>query len=119
VVLSTVDQAALKANFTCVKQTVSCQQVAELETHLRRTGGKLVGRCPLVDHEESTGSFYCYPNVGGFYDSWWCFGCNRGGDVIDLYEGVMGWDRKPASTLKLLAERFGLKLWREEDLMSE
>ncbi len=110
----------MEANFACVKAVVGCEQVAELETHLRRTGGgKLVGRCPLLGHDERTGSFYCYPNEGGFYDSWWCFGCSRGGDVIDLYEGVMGWGREPVSTLRLLAERFGVRLWREEDLMGE
>ena len=118
--MRTVDQAALKANFACVKAVVGCEQVAELETYLRPTGGgRLVGRCPLADHEDKSPSFYVYSNQGGFYDSWYCFGCSRAGDVIDLYEGVMGWGREPVSTLKQLAERFGVKLWRDEDLMSE
>jgi DNA primase len=116
----TVDDGALEANFACVKGAIGCEQVAEMETYLKPAGGgKLLGRCPCIDHEDGTPSFYCYPNDGGFYDSWWCYGCNRGGDVIDLYEGVMGWRREPVSTLRLLAERFGLKLWRPEDLMSD
>jgi hypothetical protein len=44
-------------------------------------GGKAYfdGRCPLPDHEDKSPSFYIYPP--GRY---WCFGCGRGGDVVDL-----------------------------------
>jgi hypothetical protein len=33
----------------------------------------------LPDHEDKTPSFYIYPP-----GRWWCYGCNRGGDVVDL-----------------------------------
>ena len=48
----TVDEAALEANFAGVKGAIRVEQVAELETHLRRTGAHLKGLCPLPDHDE-------------------------------------------------------------------
>lgn len=44
---------------------------------LRKSGNKLVGRCPF--HDEKSGSFFIYKDQ----NSWWCFGaCQEGGDVI-------------------------------------
>lgn len=43
-----------------------------------------VGLCPL--HEERTPSFRIYPNN----NSWYCFGCGEGGDVIDLVMKTQG-----------------------------
>jgi hypothetical protein len=116
----TVDAAVLEANFACVKGRVGCDQVAEIETELRPISGKLLGRCPLPDHEDHTPSFYLYANEHpGFYDSWWCFGCGRGGDVVDLWQAQQGPFGNLVMAMEDLAERFDLKLWREEDLMSE
>lgn len=119
--MRTIGPAVLEANIACVKGTVGCDRVAELETVLRPAGGKLVGRCPLPDHEDRTPSFYCYAGEhAGFYDSSWCFGCSRGGDVIDLYGLLKGWDHGPVWwSLEGLAQDFGFKLWRDDDLMSE
>lgn len=49
-----------------------------LNQEFRRSGSNLVGRCPF--HDENTPSFYIYvqENRG------WCFGCNNGGDTIDI-----------------------------------
>ncbi len=44
---------------------------------LRRSGQNLIGRCPL--HEEKTPSFYIYLKNNSFY----CFGCSTGGNVIN------------------------------------
>ena len=33
----------------------------------------------MPDHDEKTPSFYIYP-----LGRWWCYGCDRGGDVVDL-----------------------------------
>jgi DNA primase len=115
----TVDEAALEANFACVKGAIGCDSVAELETELRRTGDLLKGRCPLPDHEDRTPSFYCYPNGGGFYASWWCFGCDSGGDVVDLWQAQQGPFGNLVMAMEDLAGHFGLKLWRPEDLMSD
>ncbi|MBA3424598.1 MAG: hypothetical protein H0U04_08650 [Rubrobacter sp.] len=47
---------------------------------MRRVGDRWVARCPLPDHDERTASFTVYPGDRG----WWCYGCGRGGDVVDL-----------------------------------
>jgi len=47
------------------------------DTNLRRSGANLIGLCPL--HEEKTPSFYIYLKNNSFY----CFGCSAGGNVIN------------------------------------
>lgn len=46
--------------------------------HLRKVGNTFIGLCPL--HKERTPSFVVYPNS----NSWYCYGCNIGGDAITL-----------------------------------
>jgi len=60
---------------------VPIEEVARRYTKLESFGGKawFTGRCALPDHEGKTASFYIYPP--GRY---WCYGCSRGGDVVDL-----------------------------------
>lgn len=43
---------------------------------LRKMGGKLWGKCEF--HAEKTASFAIYLNQ----NSWWCYACSTGGDVI-------------------------------------
>ena len=64
-----------------VRQAVPIEEVARRYTDLEPLGGRawFTGRCPLPDHEDKTPSFYIYPP--GRY---WCYGCDRGGDVVDL-----------------------------------
>ena len=64
-----------------VRQAVPIEEVARHYTDLEPLGGRawFDGCCPLPDHEDKTPSFYIYP-PGRFY----CYGCNRGGDVVDL-----------------------------------
>ena len=64
-----------------VRGTVPIDEIARHYTDLEPLGGAawFTGRCPLPDHEDRTPSFYLYPQ--GRY---WCYGCNRGGDVVDL-----------------------------------
>ena len=88
--LRTVAEAALEANFAGVKGMIGCDQVAELEAELKRTGRLLKGSCPLPDHKDRSPSFYCYPDGHGLCSSWWCFGCDRGGDVVDLWQAQQG-----------------------------
>lgn len=45
---------------------------------LRTSGRRLVGRCPL--HDDHQPSFTIYPDT----DSYYCFGCGAGGDVLDF-----------------------------------
>jgi hypothetical protein len=64
-----------------VRDAAPIEEVARRYTKLEPFGGKawFTGRCPLPDHEDKTPSFYIYPP-----GRWWCYGCNRGGDVVDL-----------------------------------
>jgi DNA primase len=64
-----------------VREAVPVGEVARRYTDLEPFGGKawFTGHCPLPDHEDRTPSFYIYPP-----GRWWCYGCSRGGDVVDL-----------------------------------
>ena len=60
--------------------------------HLRRAGKEWVARCPLPDHADRTPSFA----VNQAKDLWWCHGCLRGGDVVELARLAWGYDRRDA-----------------------
>lgn len=109
----------LKANFEAVKAVVGCEQVAKFETELHSSGRTLVGSCPLKGHEDSSPSFYLYPidRKSNFYPRWKCFGCGRGGDVVDLWQSLYGPEGNVVFALQALAEHFNVKLWGEEELM--
>src|SRR5215211_2798923 len=44
-------------------------------------------RCPLPDHPDKSPSFVVYLDT----NSWHCFGCGRGGDVVDLARHAFGY----------------------------
>jgi hypothetical protein len=54
--------------------------------------GGLRRRCPLPDHEDQTPSFVLYPETQSFF----CFGCLHGGDVVELYRLAHGFDQREA-----------------------
>lgn len=60
--------------------------VGEIEKYLRVTkyGSKYKALCPF--HDEKTASFYIYPDSNSFY----CFGCHAGGDVIKFIQLISG-----------------------------
>jgi DNA primase len=64
-----------------VRDFVPLEDIAGRYTNLEWFGGNawFTGCCPLPDHEDRTASFYIYPP-----GRWWCYGCSRGGDVVDL-----------------------------------
>jgi hypothetical protein len=64
-----------------VREAVPIEEIARRYTELKPLGGRawFTGRCPLPDHPDNDPSFYIYPP-----GRWWCYGCNRGGDVVDL-----------------------------------
>jgi hypothetical protein len=64
--------------------------IAEHDTRLRRSGKTFTGRCPL--HDDRSPSFYIYPETNSFY----CFGCNQGGNTIDYVMQKEGLDFKRA-----------------------
>ena len=51
---------------------------------LRRSGRRLVGRCPF--HEDRDPSLVIYPQTSSYF----CFGCDAGGDVIDFVGRLRG-----------------------------
>lgn len=59
---------------------------------LRRRGKEWAGLCPLPGHEEKTPSFTLNPEKNVF----WCFGCLRGGDVVELARFAWGYDKSEA-----------------------
>ncbi len=64
---------------------------------LKKSGKTLVGLCPL--HKEKTPSFRVYPETNSFY----CFGCQKGGNVITLAEQLHGYSFPEA--VKLLINK--------------
>lgn len=69
-----LDYAALKARIDIADYVGRYTRLRPL------ANGRLVGRCPLPGHNDSTPSFWVYPESR----SWFCFGCNSGGDVFDF-----------------------------------
>jgi hypothetical protein len=64
-----------------IRAAVPMEEIARRYTELKPLSRRawFDARCPLPDHEDHDPSFYIYPP-----GRWWCYGCNRGGDVIDL-----------------------------------
>ncbi len=74
---------------------------------LHRRGRTCSGLCPF--HNEKTPSFHVYPENQSFY----CFGCGAGGDIITFAKKINNLDYVEA--VKLLASRVGMTLPEEED----
>src|SRR5215208_5946671 len=72
--------------------------------HMRRVGRTWVARCPLPDHEDKSPSFVVYPES----NSWFCYGCLRGGDVVELARYAWGYDKSEVATaVRILLMEFG------------
>ena len=74
---------------------------------LTSKGGNLIGLCPF--HNEKTPSFTVYPEKDSFY----CFGCGIGGDIIEFIQRIEKIDY--ISAVKLLAERSGVKITEDAE----
>jgi DNA primase len=71
---------------------------------LRRVGKEWVGRCPLEDHTDRTPSF----TVNEAKNLWWCHGCLRGGDVVELAHLAWRYDQRDAHVAaSMLLMEFG------------
>lgn len=63
---------------------VSLKDIGRERLKLRRSGSNFVGLCPF--HNERTPSFCIYTATNSFY----CFGCQRGGNVINFIRELEG-----------------------------
>ena len=71
-------------------------------TEIKRSGRQWMARCPL--HGERTPSLSVAPEKGVYY----CFGCQRSGDVITFVQEIEGLDF--AGAVEMLAGRAGIQL---------
>ncbi len=77
---------------------------------LRRSGSNLFGLCPF--HGEKTASFSVAPDKGIYY----CFGCHKGGGVINFQMEIEGLSYPDA--VRSLAKRAGLQVPEDEQYQS-
>lgn len=69
---------------------------------LKTAGNTMKGLCPF--HNEKTASFTVYPSTASYY----CFGCQNGGDVITFVRQIENLDYLEA--VKLLADKAGMSM---------
>ena len=77
---------------------------------LKRSGSNLFGLCPF--HGEKTASFSVAPDKGIYY----CFGCHKGGSVINFQMEIEGLSYPDA--VRALAKRAGLEVPEDEQYQS-
>ena len=78
--------------------------------NLKRSGSNLFGLCPF--HGEKTASFSVAPDKGIYY----CFGCHKGGSVINFEMEIEGLSYPDA--VRALAKRAGLEVPEDEQYQS-
>ena len=78
--------------------------------NLRRSGANLFGLCPF--HGEKTASFSVAPDKGIYY----CFGCHKGGGVINFQMELEGLSYPDA--VRALAKRVGMEVPEDEQYQS-
>ncbi|PWL59796.1 MAG: DNA primase [Oscillospiraceae bacterium] len=88
-----------------LKYRSDIEQVISSYVPLKRTGRNLKGLCPF--HSEKTPSFTVYPENQSFY----CFGCGAGGDVVTFIRKIENLEYVEA--LRFLAQRAGMTLPEE------
>ncbi len=82
------------------------EEVVGQYVNLRRSGSNLFGLCPF--HGEKTASFSVSPDKGIYY----CFGCHKGGSVINFQMEIEGMSYPDA--VRALARRAGMEVPDDE-----
>ena len=85
-----------------LQDKVDIESVISSSISLKRRGKNLVGLCPF--HNEKTPSFTVYPENNSFY----CFGCGAGGDVISFVRRMENLDYIEA--VKAVAQMAGVSM---------
>ena len=86
------------------------EEVVGQYVNLKRSGSNLFGLCPF--HGEKTASFSVAPDKGIYY----CFGCHKGGGVINFMMELEGLSYPDA--VRALAKRSGMEVPEDEQYQS-
>lgn len=86
------------------------EEVVGQYVSLKRSGANMFGLCPF--HGEKTASFSVAPDKGIYY----CFGCHKGGNVINFEMEIEGLSYPDA--VRALAKRVGLEVPDDEQYQS-
>jgi DNA primase len=97
--------------FAEVKAKVDLVKVVSEHVRLTKRNKDFWGLCPF--HQEDSPSFHVNPQR----QSWYCFGCQRKGDVFTFVELIEKTDKRGA--LQLLAERAGVELQKLSPVQQE
>lgn len=81
--------------------------VMQSYVELKRAGSTYSCRCPF--HSERTPSFHVYPDTQSYY----CFGCGAGGDVVTFIKSIENLDYMEA--VRFLAQRAGMAMPEDRD----
>ncbi|UCG84202.1 MAG: DNA primase [Dehalococcoidia bacterium] len=100
--MSTIDE---------VKQRLDIVDIVGGYLKLDKAGRNFKALCPF--HDEKTPSFFIFPDR----QSWRCFGCGVGGDLVSFVMKRENTDFSEA--LKMLAERAGVTLTRRKDTAAD
>jgi DNA primase len=100
--MALIKQASIEA----VRDAVDLVELVQARTPLRRVGARWVGRCPF--HDERTPSF----SVSAEKKTYYCFGCQRGGDAFRFVQETEGFEF--AQAVEALADRYRVQLEYEE-----
>lgn len=83
-----------------IKARLNIEDVVAQYVQLKQSGRNLKGLCPF--HQEKTPSFMVSPEKQIAY----CFGCHKGGDVLNFIQEVEGVEFKDA--VQILADKAGI-----------
>jgi len=100
--IGTVPTLSSDDAFAEVKAKVDLVKVVSEHVRLTKRNKDYWGLCPF--HQEDSPSFHVNPQR----QSWYCFGCERKGDVFTFVELIEKTDKRGA--LQMLAERAGVEL---------
>lgn len=73
-----------------IQQALAVPIESLISQPLKKSGRALVGLCPF--HQEKHPSFFIYPETNSFY----CYGCNQGGNVINFVRLLYGYSFEEA-----------------------